>query len=148
VALHSIIIGIEIGVSSGTTFATLLTAVCFHQCFEGIAVGTSALPVFGDNWRHMLGAILGFVSTTPVGIVIGIAISQSYSPTLLSSLWVQGILDAVAAGILIYTAIVELLTNQMTTNSDFHDKDGLFRGLTYTFVAVGSCSMAIIGYWA
>jgi zinc transporter 1/2/3 len=148
VAIHSIIIGVDIGVASGTTFSTLLVAVCFHQCFEGIAVGMSALSAFGNNWRHTLTAILGFVISTPMGVAIGIGISASYSPTSLSSLWVQGILDAVAAGILIYTGLVELLTNQITHNADFHVKSGGIRGLTYSFVALGACAMAIVGIWA
>lgn len=35
VAAHSIIIGISLGVSSGTEFTSLLTALAFHQFFEG-----------------------------------------------------------------------------------------------------------------
>lgn len=36
---HSVIIGITLGVSPQSEFATLLVAICFHQFFEGMVVG-------------------------------------------------------------------------------------------------------------
>jgi zinc transporter 1/2/3 len=41
VALHSFIIGISLGVTGGTEFGSLLTAICFHQFFEGFALSVS-----------------------------------------------------------------------------------------------------------
>ncbi|OQS03929.1 Zinc (Zn2)-Iron (Fe2) Permease (ZIP) Family [Thraustotheca clavata] len=134
VAIHSVIIGLNLGVASGTTFTTLLTAICFHQFFEGVAVGSSALLAF-DEMKSTLVTIVGFTLTTPVGIVIGIGISTTYSSTSTSALWVQGCLDALAGGILLYTGIVELLTNQYTNNPEFHAKSTSTRLFTYAFVA-------------
>ncbi|KDO32036.1 hypothetical protein SPRG_03253 [Saprolegnia parasitica CBS 223.65] len=146
VAIHSVIIGLNLGVTSGTTFTTLLTAICFHQFFEGVAVGSSALLAF-DELKATLWTVFGYALTTPLGIVIGIGVSTTYSPTTATALWVQGCLDALAAGILIYTGIVELLTNQYTNNHEFHTKSSRSRLLTYAFVAAGACAMSIVGYW-
>ncbi|KAI9917983.1 hypothetical protein PsorP6_012936 [Peronosclerospora sorghi] len=43
VIFHSVIIGVNLGVTSGSGFKTLLAAMCFHQFFEGVAIGTSAV---------------------------------------------------------------------------------------------------------
>ena len=38
VAIHSVIIGIALGVSDAE-FVSLWVALCFHQCFEGMGLG-------------------------------------------------------------------------------------------------------------
>ncbi|KAG6503625.1 hypothetical protein ZIOFF_035942 [Zingiber officinale] len=60
--------------------------------------------------RSMLTMGLFFSLTTSAGVVIGIGISSVYNENSPSSLITQGILDSVAAGILIYMALVDLLT--------------------------------------
>ena len=52
---------------------------------------------------------LFFSLTTPIGIVIGLAISSVYSESSPTALIVQGIFDSASAGILIYMALVDLL---------------------------------------
>ncbi|CAK4307938.1 hypothetical protein Ae201684P_022302 [Aphanomyces euteiches] len=147
VAIHSVIIGLELGVATGTSFTTLLTAICFHQFFEGVAVGSSAVSAFSTIRSSILTAVVYSLST-PVGIAIGIGIHSTYSETSTTSLWVRGILDAMAGGILIYTGLVELLTYQYTINGDFHKKASSFRLLCYTCVWMGACAMAVVGKWA
>ncbi|KAI7992556.1 Zinc transporter 8 [Camellia lanceoleosa] len=51
-----------------------------------------------------------FSLTTPVGIAIGIEISSSYNENSPTALAVEGILNAASAGILIYMALVDLLS--------------------------------------
>lgn len=41
IALHSLIIGITLGVTPGTEFITLLIAISFHQFFEGFALSAT-----------------------------------------------------------------------------------------------------------
>lgn len=42
VAIHSVIIGIDLGIHpGGKSLQPLLVALCFHQLFEGLAVGTA-----------------------------------------------------------------------------------------------------------
>ncbi|CAK4083760.1 unnamed protein product [Aphanomyces euteiches] len=147
VAIHSVIIGLELGVATGTSFTTLLSAICFHQFFEGVAVGSSAVSAFSTIRSSILTAVVYSLST-PVGIAIGIGIHSTYSETSTTSLWVRGILDAMAGGILIYTGLVELLTYQYTINGDFHRMSSSFRLLCYTCVWMGACAMAVVGKWA
>lgn len=52
---------------------------------------------------------LFFSLTTPVGIAIGIAVSSGYDENSPTALIVEGILNSVAAGILVYMALVDLL---------------------------------------
>jgi len=146
VAIHSVLIGVDLGVTSGTEFSTLLIAICFHQFFEGVAVGTSAVTAF-DSLKASILTAGGYSLTTPIGIAIGIATSTSYAPTSTSALWVRGILDSIAGGVLLYTGIVELLTYQFTINPVFHDKSKFMRGITYFSLYLGSAAMAIIGKW-
>ncbi|RHY28992.1 hypothetical protein DYB32_005547 [Aphanomyces invadans] len=147
VAVHSIIIGIEMGVASGDTFHTLLTAISFHQFFEGVAVGSSSQGAF-TQLKTSVFVALGFASSTPCGIFIGILISGSYTPTSTAALWVRGILHSVAAGILLYMGVVELLTYQFTVNADFHAKTRRDRWTHYVCILLGAGVMAAIGYWA
>ncbi|ETV65227.1 hypothetical protein H257_18002 [Aphanomyces astaci] len=147
VAIHSVIIGLDLGVSTGDGFITLLVAICFHQFFEGVAVGSSAVTAF-SNIRSSVFTAVAYSLTTPLGIAIGIAVNSSYSNTSVTSLWVRGVLDSVAGGILVYTGIVELLTYQYTINQEFHAKSGGIRSLNYLFLWLGAASMAIIGKWA
>ena len=50
-----------------------------------------------------------FSATTPFGIALGIGLSNVYSDASPTALIVEGILNAVSAGILNYMALVELL---------------------------------------
>ncbi|KAG6503629.1 hypothetical protein ZIOFF_035946 [Zingiber officinale] len=119
------IIGISLGVSnSPSTLKPLLVALIFHQFLEGMGLGgcisqvtTLIHTVFHHIYtqarfkvRSMLTMGLFFSLTTSAGVVIGIGISSVYNENSPSSLITQGILDSVAAGILIYMALVDLLT--------------------------------------
>jgi zinc transporter 1/2/3 len=55
-----------------------------------------------------------YTLTTPIGVAIGIAVSGHYSSHLAEALLLQGILDSVSAGILIYDALVNLITVNIT----------------------------------
>lgn len=58
---------------------------------------------------HTIIMAVFFSLTTPVGIVIGIGISSSYSENTPTALVVEGIFNSASAGILIYMALVDLL---------------------------------------
>eukprot|EP00889_Picochlorum_renovo_P006206 jgi/Picre1/33236/NNA_008561.t1 len=42
IGIHSVLIGIALGVTSSSSFVSLFIAIIFHQFFEGIALGSSA----------------------------------------------------------------------------------------------------------
>uniref|UniRef100_A0AAV1UJG5 Zinc (Zn2)-Iron (Fe2) Permease (ZIP) Family n=1 Tax=Peronospora matthiolae TaxID=2874970 RepID=A0AAV1UJG5_9STRA len=147
VLFHSVIIGVDLGVTTGSEFETLLAALCFHQFFEGIAIGASALSSLESKTKLFV-LNFAFAVTTPIGQVIGIAIHSTYSETSATALWVQGTLDCVAGGILLYTGLVELMTYNMTTNSKFLSRSALQRFTLYTCLWLGAGLMALIGKWA
>ena len=148
IASHSVIIGITLGVSTGSEFVALLIALCFHQFFEGLALGsTIAEAKFRSNIKSLLMAgVYGI--TTPLGIGIGIAIHRVYVPNSVESLLVTGILDAVSAGILIYTALVEFITPEITKSKDFQACGWFKKSLQLGALYLGVATMALIGRFA
>lgn len=62
------------------------------------------------NYIPIFGALL-YGITTPLGIAIGLGIRSSYNPGSTTASIVSGILDAISAGILIYTGLVEVHFN-------------------------------------
>ncbi|KAL3661982.1 hypothetical protein V7S43_012789 [Phytophthora oleae] len=147
VIFHSVIVGLDLGVTTGTDFKTLLTALCFHQFFEGVAIGSAAISSMTSR-KKLIMINLAFAITTPIGQVIGIGIRNSYSSESTTALWVQGIFDCVAGGILIYTGLVELLTYNMTTNPKFLARTTSQRYMLYFCLWCGAGFMALLGKWA
>jgi zinc transporter 1/2/3 len=67
IAAHSVIIGIALGVATGSSFPPLLIAICFHQLFEGLALGsTIAQAGYGRVKSLLLGGV--YALTTPLGM--------------------------------------------------------------------------------
>ncbi|GAA5976678.1 hypothetical protein JCM10908_005592 [Rhodotorula pacifica] len=149
IIFHSIMIGVSLGASGGDQWIPLFIAVVFHQLFEGLALGSRIGQLVwsvGKGWRPWAMA-LAFGLITPVGIGIGMGVHASYNPNSGASLLSIGILDAISAGVLIYSGIVECL---------YHDfmhgnlaRASLGRVLTALFfVLAGSLCMAVLGKWA
>ncbi|GMF17136.1 unnamed protein product [Phytophthora fragariaefolia] len=147
VIFHSVIVGLDLGVTTGPQFNTLLTALCFHQFFEGVAVGSAAITTTKSK-RKLLLINMAFAITTPIGQAIGIGIRNSYSSDSTTALWVEGVLDCVAGGILLYTGLVELLTHNMTTNQKFLSRRASQRYIMYASLWSGAGLMALIGKWS
>lgn len=76
IIFHSIFIGMAIALSANTQLVVLLTAICFHQIFEGLALGSriAAITTFGRGSVHPWLMALGFGFTAPTGQAIGIGI--------------------------------------------------------------------------
>jgi len=148
ILVHSVIIGLALGVST-SEFDSLIIAICFHQLFEGIALGTRIAELRNvKTLCKKLGLGFAYPITTPLGIAIGIGIRFSYNPESYVALLFQGILDSLSAGILIYNAYVELIAIEMNHNNKFRALS-MPRKLSY-FAAmyIGAAAMAIIGIWA
>lgn len=202
IAIHSVIIGVALGVTTASDeFNPLLTALCFHQFFEGLALGGALIMSTKSRWVPRLGPrslphpaapdqssrratpdtaccvrvacrirtmIMGafFSTTTPVGVIIGIAVSSSYEEGEQTSLALQGIFDSIAGGILVYMALVDLIAEVRRVShcprwisltrilwQDF--KDAYMHkhnpNLKYTMlvgVTLGALCMAILALWA
>nr|XP_043613084.1 zinc transporter 4, chloroplastic-like [Erigeron canadensis] len=143
---HSIIIGLSLGVSqSPCTIRPLLGALSFHQFFEGFALGGCISQAkFGS--LHSLVMACFFAITAPIGVGIGTGISKFYNPNSPRALIVEGILDSISAGILVYMALVDLIA------ADFLSKrmrcNTRLQVVSYIALFLGAGLMASLAAWA
>ncbi|KAI6716895.1 hypothetical protein PZA11_001423 [Diplocarpon coronariae] len=148
VILHSVIIGLNLG-TVGDEFDTLYPVLVFHQSFEGLGIGArmSAIP-FPPRLSWLPWALCaGYGLTTPTAIAIGLGLRNTYNAGSFTGNVVSGVLDAISAGILIYTGLVELLARDFLFNPDLTRSS---RRLTFMMVSVmlGMLLMALLGKWA
>ena len=102
---HSIIIGLSLGVSnSPCTIRPLIAALSFHQFFEGFALGGCISQAQFKTLHATLMACC-FAFTTPAGIAVGTGISSFYNRHSPRALIIEGTLDSISAGILVYMAL-------------------------------------------
>ncbi|KAL0069236.1 hypothetical protein AAF712_003599 [Marasmius tenuissimus] len=149
IIFHSIMIGVSLGATGGSEWIPLLCAIVFHQMFEGLGLGSRiaelTFPAHGA-WKKWVMGIL-FAIITPVGVAIGVGVHESYNPNSVSALAAIGVLNALSAGILLYTGIVEMLVNDFIHGELKHAK-ALKAGLAIAFILLGAFGMAVIGKWA
>ncbi|TDL20444.1 Zinc/iron permease [Rickenella mellea] len=134
-----------------TPTASLVTAIIFHQLFEGLSLGIriSALPS-GRGGMSLLKPTLAvlFALTTPVGIVIGILAlphgGGDESANLKMKL-TQGIMSAVSAGMLIYAACVEMLAADFIMDAKMKKSGFGTQALAFASLVAGMTGMAVIG---
>ncbi|KAL8031238.1 hypothetical protein ABFX02_13G011500 [Erythranthe guttata] len=146
IIVHSVIIGIALGASqSPKTIRPLIAALSFHQFFEGIGLG-GCITQARFKARAVTIMALFFSITTPVGIAIGIGITNIYSETSSTALIVQGVFNAASAGILVYMALVDLLAADfMSPKLQSNGKLQLGANLS---LLIGIGCMSFIAKWA
>ncbi|KAK9818908.1 hypothetical protein WJX81_004195 [Elliptochloris bilobata] len=144
IAIHSVLIGVTIGVASNLgVVRSLLAAITFHQFFEGIALGACFMEAAISRWSYVvMGAI--FALSTPLGVAIGLGVQATYSDHSPISLGVQGVFDSVSAGILIYMALVDLIA------VDFVEAKRPLRAKVVGYAALffGAFCMGLLAIWA
>jgi len=145
VTVHSVFIGLENGVVGQEELHVLLVALSFHQFFEGIALGSriadAELP---NRWQEFFLCFI-FSIAAPLGIAIGIAITASVNPNGRTYLLVEGIFDAICAGILLHIGL-SLLINDFREDVKVHCKgDPKRRNLMFISLWIGAGLMAYIG---
>ncbi|MED6211289.1 hypothetical protein PIB30_072278 [Stylosanthes scabra] len=145
IVAHSIIVGVSLGVSqSPNTIKPLVTALSFHQCFEGMGLG-ACISQAQFKYHTVVIMVLFFCLTIPTGIGVGIGISKIYNEGSPKALIVEGLLLSASAGILIYMALVDLLA------SDFMNPK-MLRSLRLQLSAilallVGVTCMSLLVFW-
>ncbi|KAL6602880.1 hypothetical protein ACP70R_043241 [Stipagrostis hirtigluma subsp. patula] len=143
---HSVIIGLSLGVSqSPCTIRPLVAALSFHQFFEGVALGGCIAEAQFKNFSSLLMAFF-FAITTPAGIALGTGLASFYNPNSPRALVVEGILDSISAGILIYMALVDLIA------ADFLSKrmscNPRLQVGSYIALFLGAIAMASLAIWS
>jgi solute carrier family 39 (zinc transporter), member 1/2/3 len=146
ISVHSILIGITLGITTGEEIVPLLIALTFHQFLEGVAIGTAAIYV-GMKARSV--ALLGliFALTTPVGIAIGIGVRYSFNENNPTVLLTQGILDAICGGMLIFLALGDHV-NAMKSQAHWLKEEGtVTHGACIGAFLVGVAVMCALAVW-
>ncbi|KAI3703689.1 hypothetical protein L1987_73883 [Smallanthus sonchifolius] len=143
---HSILIGLSLGVSqSPCTIRPLLGALSFHQFFEGFALG-GCISQAKLGVLHSTIMACFFAVTTPLGVGIGAIICSFYNPNSPRALVIEGILDAISAGILVYMALVDLIA------ADFMSKkmrcNARLQVVSYIALFLGAGLMSILALWS
>ncbi|KAG6388034.1 hypothetical protein SASPL_153231 [Salvia splendens] len=143
---HSVIIGLSLGVShSPCTIRPLIGALSFHQFFEGFALGGCISQAKLRTLQSTLMACF-FAITTPMGIGIGIGISSFYNARSPRALVIEGVLDSISAGILVYMALVDLIA------ADFLSKrmscNARLQFVSYLLLFLGAALMSLLALWA
>jgi zinc transporter 1/2/3 len=148
VIFHSVIIGLNLG-TAGKEFATLYPVLVFHQSFEGLGIGArlSAIPIPKRLSWLPWALCAGYGLTTPVSIAIGLGLRTTYNGGSYTANVVSGVLDAVSAGILIYTGLVELLARDFLFNPE-RTRDNKRLAFMIVCVFLGAALMALLGKWA
>ncbi|CCH44363.1 putative zinc transporter 8 [Wickerhamomyces ciferrii] len=150
IIFHSVFVGLSLAVA-GDEFNTLFIVLVFHQMFEGLGLGTRIADTPWDKTRRHTPWLLalGFTITTPIAIAIGIGVRHSFKPESRTALISNGVFDAISAGILIYTGIVELMAHEFLYSNQFKGEGGLKKMLLAYFVMCwGAGLMALLGKWA
>jgi len=148
VTVHSLFIGIPVGVADKSTLQILFVALCFHQFFEGVALGCRIVDANLSLLNEVLLTTV-FSIAAPIGIGVGIVIGTSLNPNSSTFLLVQGTFDGICSGLLIYIGynllIVDFprdMANTCKGTWRHHLEAGMFLA-----VWAGAGMMAGLGYW-
>ncbi|KAK4083656.1 uncharacterized protein Triagg1_1318 [Trichoderma aggressivum f. europaeum] len=148
VLFHSVIIGLNLGVV-GDEFKTLYPVIVFHQAFEGLGIGArlSVIP-FPKRFSWMPWALcLAYGLTTPIAIAIGLGVRTTYNSGSFTANVVSGVLDAISAGILLYTGFVEMIARDFLFNP-YRTQDKKRLAFMLVSLYLGIIIMALLGKWA
>jgi zinc transporter 1/2/3 len=146
IASHSLLIGITLG-SSRAEFKTLLIAIAFHQFFEGIAVSSVVIESNFTRKFQIFVMILVFCCVTPMGMIIGILVQTLVAQNEPASIIIQGIMDALASGILVYDGLVNIVLPH------FHGKlylsaSPIVQSFHFVSFWLGAMAMSVLGIWS
>lgn len=152
ILFHSVFIGMAVSVATGTQFVVLLVAICFHQTFEGFALGSriaALIPALFDasSPKPWLMA-LAYGATTPIGQAIGIWMHGLYDPASKVGLLMVGITNAVSSGLLLFAGLVQLIAEDFLSDGSYKTLTGRRRIEACLAVALGGLLMAVVGAFA
>ncbi|KAK5994671.1 Zinc-regulated transporter 2 [Cladobotryum mycophilum] len=145
VVFHSVFIGLTLGTTDNLII--LLIVLVFHQMFEGLGLGSRLATAPWPSNKQWLPYVLGlaFALSSPVGIAAGIAGKPNNANT---QKLVNGIFDAISAGILMYTGLVELLAHEFMFNPHMRKAPLKIQLFAFGCVCFGVAIMALLAKWA
>ncbi|CCW65194.1 unnamed protein product [Phytomonas sp. EM1] len=152
VTLHSIFVGLDMGLTTDASLKPLLVALVFHQLFEGMALGSRLVDA---KFSLILDLVLAvtFSVSAPLGMSIStIAVSIRKDAMAGGGFALMlGSLSSFCGGILLYLAF-NLLFSDFASEMKAHCSDGMPRRTAkkvtmFVFLWLGMLTMAIIGKW-
>ncbi|KAL4883613.1 UV radiation resistance protein and autophagy-related subunit 14-domain-containing protein [Aspergillus karnatakaensis] len=152
ILFHSVFIGMAVSVATGTSFVVLLVAICFHQTFEGFALGSriaSLIPdLFPPSSIKPWLMSLAYGATTPIGQALGLVLHNFYDPASSTGLLMVGTTNAISSGLLLFAGLVELLAEDFLSEDSYVTLQGQRRVEACIAVAAGALLMAFVGAFA
>ncbi|KEG10261.1 putative cation transporter [Trypanosoma grayi] len=110
--LHSVFLGLSVGIGNDADTKSLLVALSFHQLFEGLALG-SRLADASMHAGAELALALIFSFSVPVGTAIGLISVKGSNVSMTGPTFVtlQAVVNAIGGGILLYIGFGLLLND-------------------------------------
>lgn len=147
IGVHSLVIGLSLGLTGSTEFVALFVAIIFHQLLEGVALGSAtAESGLGNKMVLIFAAVYSI--TTPIGIAVGIAVRQSLDTSSPSMLYTVGILDSIAAGALIYLALADHMNALRVHAKWMRQSTPAIQAACFAAFYIGAATLLVIAIWA
>ena len=109
-SLHSVLEGVAIGiVPRAEMVVSTSAAILAHKAFAGYALGSTLITAESLDTRSHLYLGLLFSCTTPIGVLIGMALLDDFDGSSIA----VGIVQAMVAGTFMYVSIVEVGTKEL-----------------------------------
>lgn len=150
--VHSVFIGLVLGLSYPDQLTPLLIALAFHQFFEGVALG-ARLSEARMSTKRVVSFIVVFASSAPVGIVIGAGAFAAINADNGAYLVAQGVADSICAGLLLYIGfqllLVDFPVDRAALTALFEGRKERVISTVAVFLALwfGAGIMALLGLW-
>ena len=159
IIVHSVAIGLDVGASdSGESMSIgYIVALCFHQLFEGLGLGTMIAGAMQQGPGVVSGTkaalmVSFFAITLPAGILLGLLLRSlpAFRDNSAQQRWLIGVLDCVSGGILVYICLCGCgaLVNDFTS-ADLMTREKIWlRWAMIGAMFVGISIMAVLAIWA
>ena len=135
-SIHSLIAGVTLGISTAAGAGVLLIAIIAHKGAAGFALG-STFREAGVPARTRIPALLVFVGSTPLGVILGgIAIEMFGQGNGAAEAWFK----SVAAGTFLYIATLDIVREEFFPG-------GSNRGRRLIWTLLGAGLMALVAIW-
>lgn len=148
ILIHSVLIGLDMGMQAGPTYDALLIAISFHQFFEGFALSQILIEAKLEKVWILIAAVAFYAITTPAGIAAGVGVHSFYDEGSASAMMTMGILDSLAGGVLIYMGLTNLLSAWIVNSRALALSHWSKPLVAFIGLALGMLSMAVVGKWA
>ncbi|MBQ72056.1 MAG: hypothetical protein CMJ67_04030 [Planctomycetaceae bacterium] len=134
-SIHSLIAGLTLGISSAAGAGVLLVAILAHKGAAGFALG-STFREAKVPMRTRFPALMVFVGSTPLGVLLGGAAADMLGAGSAAEAWFK----AIAAGTFLYIATLDIVREEF-----FPGGTNRLRRLAAAFVGAGI--MAVVAIW-